>query len=400
MSDFSVKVWLINEPVIKHPNADRLTIVKIGGYECIANLNDDGSFRYNEGDAVLYIPEGAVLPEWLLRRLDMWNEAENKGHLAGSQGNRVKAIKLRGIVSQGILYPVKIGYDEHAWCGHPYMYIEVENLANSGPDGELLFENGIEEIGVDFDIDYSQSMGIVKYEPPVPTHMSGEVMALFGKPIKYDFENLKSVPDIFTEDDFVVATEKIHGTFCQIGIIKDFEHPELFGKNKNIYICSKGLGTQGFVFKNNEVNKNNLYVKAFLENPQIEHFLEAAQTSYRIFGEIYGMGVQDLHYDCKTPSFAMFDIMKEDEFLPFTTFKAISHSWGIPMVPILYYNNFNYDELVKIRDGKTVLGGKNIREGIVVKCEKNSRHETHGRKIAKMVSPDYLLRKGNVTEYT
>lgn len=212
MSDFKVQIRIIDS-VKKHENADRLTIIKIGGYECIANLTDEGEFRYNQGDAVVYIPEGALLPEWLLRRLDMWNEEENKGYLAGSQGNRVKAIKLRGIVSQGVLYPVYGRFeppcaDEYGQT--PHLYVDVENDAKD-MYGNFVFENGIESLGVEFDRDYAELFGILKYEPPIPVHMAGEVMALFGVPTKYDFENLKSVPDIFDDTDFVIATEKLHG---------------------------------------------------------------------------------------------------------------------------------------------------------------------------------------------
>src|ERR1019366_928836 len=199
-----------------------------------------------QGDAVVYIPEGALVPEWLLRRLDMWNEVENKGFLAGSHGNRVKSIKLRGIHSQGILYPVSGGFHEplsDEYGQTQYMCIDVDNDAKD-INGNFIFPDGVETMEVEFDKDYAQTLEIVKYIPPVPIHMAGEVMALFGVPAKYDFENLKSVPDMFDDFDMVVATEKLHGTFVQFGCVHGLHHEELFGKNKNIYVCSKGLGSQ------------------------------------------------------------------------------------------------------------------------------------------------------------
>lgn len=103
MADFQVRVVKIDE-VIKHPNADSLTINRIGGYECISNLKEDGTPRYKAGDLVVYIPEAALLPEWMLQKMGFWDQG--RGTLSGSRGNRVKAIRLRGIISQGILYPV------------------------------------------------------------------------------------------------------------------------------------------------------------------------------------------------------------------------------------------------------------------------------------------------------
>ncbi len=107
MSNFAVRVRRIEEPVIDHPNADRLSIIKVGDFLCISGKLEDGSHRYAQGDYVAYIPEAAILPEWLLKRLDFWNEETGKGTLNGPDGNRVKTIKLRGIVSTGILYPVE-----------------------------------------------------------------------------------------------------------------------------------------------------------------------------------------------------------------------------------------------------------------------------------------------------
>ena len=106
MSTFEVPVLRVDE-AIGHPDADRLTINTIGGYRCISNKFEDGSWRYNTGDLVVYIPEGSLLPEWLLRRLGMWNDEKGCGFLAGSKGNRVKAVCLRGQISQGLILPLK-----------------------------------------------------------------------------------------------------------------------------------------------------------------------------------------------------------------------------------------------------------------------------------------------------
>lgn len=108
MSSFSCPVVRVAE-VLNHPNADRLSIVRLEGlgYTCISGKLEDGSPRYKAGDMVVYIPSASVLPEWLLRKMDFWNAETNKGTLAGSNGDRVKPLKLRGIFSEGVLYPVK-----------------------------------------------------------------------------------------------------------------------------------------------------------------------------------------------------------------------------------------------------------------------------------------------------
>ena len=114
MANFSVRVCKV-EKKAQHPNADRLTIYNVGGYNCISNKLPTGEDRYEVGDLVVYIPEQSVLPEWLLKKMELWNDEKSCGVLGGSKGNRVVTIKLRGIPSTGLLYPVingKIDYIE------------------------------------------------------------------------------------------------------------------------------------------------------------------------------------------------------------------------------------------------------------------------------------------------
>src|SRR2546423_7089769 len=75
-----------------HPNADALELAQVGLYRAVVAK---GAFR--TGDVALYIPEQAVLPQELVSELGL------TGKLAGSAANRVKAIRLRGELSQGIV---------------------------------------------------------------------------------------------------------------------------------------------------------------------------------------------------------------------------------------------------------------------------------------------------------
>ena len=106
MSTFEVLVRKIDD-VIEHPNADRLNIVKILGYDAITNKNENNEPRYAKGDLVIYVPEGAVVPENLLKQYGYWDDEKNKGMLAGRRGDRVKAIRLRQVLSQGLIWPLE-----------------------------------------------------------------------------------------------------------------------------------------------------------------------------------------------------------------------------------------------------------------------------------------------------
>ena len=94
MAKFECKVYEIK--IKEHPNADSLELAIIEGYQAIIPKN-----KFKEGDKVIYIPEQAIVSEKILEEMNL------TGRLAGKKANRVKAIKLRGIVSQGLIYPAK-----------------------------------------------------------------------------------------------------------------------------------------------------------------------------------------------------------------------------------------------------------------------------------------------------
>lgn len=400
MSEFSVKVVQIEHPVVDHPNADRLSLVRIGLYTCIAAKKEDGTHRYQEGDWVVYVPEGAVVPESVLRLHGFWNDEQGKGVLSGSKGDRVKAKKLRDIFSQGILLPVEFDAvpplgDERV--GHYEPYIRVPNDARY-EDDTLVFEEGWEGVGVDLGDDVSTMLCITKYEPPIPIALAGEVANIDGKTVKYDFESIQSIPDLFTPGEEVVATEKLHGTNCQIGYVPGLNNDELFFDG-NLYVGSKGLSGRGLVFKDNEANDGNTYVQA-LRALLAQDFGEAIRflsTSLNapvwVFGEIYGAGVQKgFGYGQKAPAFAAFDIRVGNEYVPYDLMLTMVGGLGVAVVPTLYEGPYDLDAIEKVRDGKDSLSGSNLREGVVIKARDGGRHPHHGRKIGKWVSPAYLLK--------
>lgn len=393
MSTFGCNVVEINH-VEDHPNADRLSIVRIGGFNCISAKLEDGSHRYSAGDLVVYVPEASVLPEWMLKQMDFWKD--DKGTLAGSNGDRVKAIKLRGIVSQGVLYQL-----EHKMGGW------VLNADNDRVQQTVQLGQDVAEL-----------MGITKYEPPIPIGMAGEVCNLYGKTGKFDVENHQRYPDLFRDGEPVVATEKLHGTFAAFCYWPGLNHPELL--NGNWFAYSKGLGAQGLVFKNNEANVNNLYQRHLVNSkivPNVErwvqqvnnleqesNFLYESDWPITIVGEIYGRGVQDLHYGQTAPTFRVFDVYIGEPnrgfWLSWDELAEFCASLEFDMVPLLYQGPYNLEALLAVRDGKDSISNTNVREGIVIKSAVNRRCvELDGRVMLKMVSPDYLLRKGNVTEY-
>lgn len=394
MATFEVLVRQIDD-VVDHPNADRLSICKILGYEAITNKREDDAgnlvHRYAKGDLIVYVPEAAVVPEHLLKQYGYWDDEKGKGMLAGKAGNRVKAIRLRQVVSQGLVWPLRAG----SFMGEPMLFADN---SEGGTDGGMMAR------AVREGDDVAEYFGITKYEPPVPMGMSGEVAAVYEFALDFDIENEQNYPG-FLDHDEVEAREKIHGTCFRVAFRPEIQHEELFGSGK-VAIASKGLGAKGLVFKNNEVNAaGNLYVRTALElglPEKIEALGSELNESVDLLGEIFGPGVQDLHYGMKVPEFQAFDIAVGGRFLSADEKSAMFERLGVKQVPLLYRGPWDRDALIAVRDGKTTLGGQNVREGVVVTAvgpqDKREVGAHRLRPILKMINPDYLLRK-NATEY-
>lgn len=387
MATFECKVYKLR--IEEHPNADALELAVVGDYRSIVRKG-----QFKTGDLGVYIPEAAIVPDWLIAELGL------EGRLAGKQKNRVKAVKLRGILSQGLVYPVLEESDAYRLNGEADAYKEVYV-------GE----------------DVTEFLGITKYEPVIPTCMNGEVWNAFGLTLKYDIENFKKYPTVLKEgEDLVTFTEKLHGTWACFGYHPDSDIP---------IVTSKGLSDRGVAFKFNEANANNLYVTAFQrltyrdvnESPlfkdqvgttildRVARVLKGANllqdpVPFYVLGEIFGQGVQDLTYGTNEKTFRVFDIYVgqpgQGKYLNANDVSAACALVdGVEYVPVLYSGVFTKAVMDQYTDGMETVSGTEacIREGIVVRLQEERTDVELGRVILKSVSEAYLLRKGNVTEF-
>lgn len=105
-------------------HGERLTIVTVQDgdsvHEVVANLQDDGTPRWSGGETVVYVAEGSVVPEDVLKDRNYWNEAKGKGHLDGKKGNQVKMRRMADHESRGLLLKVRPG----TFMGESLFYVE------------------------------------------------------------------------------------------------------------------------------------------------------------------------------------------------------------------------------------------------------------------------------------
>lgn len=354
------------EPLIihEHPNADLLELAQVGLYRAVVPKG-----VYRTGEYALYIPEQAVLPAELIEDLGL------TGKLGGKQKDRVCTVRLRGEISQGIVCrptAVKEGLPDYQW-GEPF--------ANEHWD-------------------FAELLGIVKWVPPIPIHLAGEVYAAPDLLPWLEIENIKRYPNIFTPGEPVIATEKIHGT-CFMSTYTN--------ETGEFVVTSKGFGGKRMAIKESATNVYWRAARAYgVEEfaKKIAGMLEARRVA--VYGEVYGRGIQDLSYATPTgsvPGFAVFDIRVDEPGAPpyWISGAALADvvNGDLPVVPQLYAGPYDEALLLDLAEGTETVSGSSwhIREGIVVRPAKERYSDIlGGRAIGKIVSAGYLTRAGG-TEY-
>lgn len=356
MSSLLVEVCTIDN-IAKHPNADKLDIATIKGWNCIVGRNE-----YKPGDQVVFVPPDAIIPQNIIN--------EHKLSYL-KNGTRIRAVKLRGVVSQGLILNV--------------------------PDGLMVYDG----------YNLAERLGITKWEPPV-RQVQGQNKQRTGKNrvnpnfTKFtDIENIRHYNTIFEDGEEVVITEKIHGANWRAGYLRRSDRGfinwiknSIFGSHEFVY----GSHNVQLTFKNRGrcFYKDNPYGKV-IDKYDLKN---AIPEDYTLYGEVYGKGIQDLSYGIEEVDLVIFDVKYKENYLDWADFSQFCLAKGLPRVPVLYKGKFSADLIKTHTDGKTRMG-KNvdqIREGCVIRPLKESNHYQIGRKVLKSVSEDYLIRD-NGTEF-
>lgn len=364
MSSLIVEVCEISN-IESHPNADRLDIATVKGWNCIVQKDS-----YKVGEHCVFFPPDSILPEKLINDFEL--EFLKKG-------GRVGTLKLRGYISQGLVLPIT-----------------------------CMGNNRFHPVGTDV----TKLLGVTKYEvPEKPIQMQGKVTTRkVQNPnfTKYtDIENIQNFNTVFEDGDIVVITEKIHGSNIRFGWLPI----EINWKNGNILGILRSLFKKyilqekyEFVYGSHNVQLQfdsdkgfygeNIYAKVLKT-----YDLSILPDGYTFYGEVYGKGVQDLEYGCDGLDLSVFDVKKPDgRYMDALKAEKLIHDVGMSPVPILYSGPFDFRVLKLCTEGNSVICENQIREGCVVKPILETNHPRIGRMILKSINPEYLARK-NRTEF-
>ena len=357
MAFFGVTIEKIGK-VWKHSNADSLDLAQLEGISFQFVMGKDS---VKPGDLVVYFPIDSVMSPQVLAVLP---EVITK-KLAGSGKNRVKTVKLRGEIAQGLAF-------------------EANNFPWDKFPGEVKLEKGF---------DVTALLGVEKYEPPIVNMGNCQLHRLPDVSPYYDIEgadrNQHIIDHLIELDIDVVVTEKLEGTnLSNVCRIPDFSN----------HVCQRSgeiiLGDERAVSIYHEGAKR----MALPEKAQqiAEKFGQAAT----IRAELIGPAIQKNIYGLKHLEAHTFEIWKDGKPIDWVEQKELVEQHQIKEVPVLFVGKLK-DFLAgrtiqEASNGKSVLNPDVLREGVVIRPTRElPEYPGYGRLIIKQKSPEYLAKYDN-----
>jgi RNA ligase (TIGR02306 family) len=322
------KIWNI-EPI---EGADAIMKASVLGWQLVIRKDE-----FAIGDLCVYCEIDSIMPD------------KPEFEFVRSRGNRIKTIRLRGQISQGVCFPLSV-------------------LPST--------------LTIQEDMDVTELLGVTKFEPPIPANLAGEVKGMFPSFMpKTDETRVQVLQSVL--DKFV-------GTKCYVAEKLDGSSTTYYMNEGEFGVCSRNLD----ILKNEE---NSMW--KFATENNLEEKLKALNQNICLQGEIIGEGIQKNKYKLKGQIvyfFNVFDIDKQ-EYLSLESFKMLMNRLGLKHVPILE-ENFelvnNIDALVEKSKINSHLNGDTIAEGIVIRPvqEVIEKYKLQGRLSFKAINPNFLIK--------
>jgi len=341
------------EKIKPHPNADRMDIAIIKGWQlCVAKNG------YEVGTEGVYFTIDTMVPKSVAEALDFDKYLSFKK--SDPDFGRVRAVNLRGEPSYGVFVPLKV----------VEYYLAEKHETNNF---DLYVGNNVVDI-----------LGCKKYEPPLKLNSQDAEKDhdLFDK--YTDIENMRNFPNVIIDGDEVVVTEKIHGTNSRHSLIEG----EYMVGSHTIRLKQSETNRYWYVFNDN--------MKELLTSLSKE--FKAKQVI--MYGEIFGPGVQSGYtYDIPQGKlgYRCFDIKVDGKYLDWDKFLSSCNSHNISTVPVLYSGPLCMSNIINTFGvGPSTLSNHNLIEGVVVKLVKEelrSYGSCFKRAILKYVFDQFLTGK-------
>lgn len=328
MSDIERKLASVQKIAEIKPieGADRIVAYRINGWWVV-----DSKDKYEVGDYVVFCEVDSWIPHELAPFLSKGKEPRE---FEGVKGERLKTVRLRGQLSQGLILPI--------------------------PDGFIKVE----------DTDCTDALGIRKWERPIPAQLRGLIKGNFPSEIpKTDQQRVQNIKIEEYVGQSYEVTEKLHGSSMTC----------FLDKNGEFHVCSRNLDLK--------FDENNAYWKAAIKFDVERKMRASGFADVAIQGELCGEGINGNNYRVGLEWF-VFDIyVIGTGYLAPKLRRNVINTLGLKHVPVVSVDSQvtqDIPELLEMANGKSYIA-ECLREGFVYKSE-------DGSKSFKVISNEWLCR--------
>ena len=332
----SIKEIISISPI---PDSDNIDLARIDGWQSVVKKG-----QFQVGEKVIFCEPDSLLPE------------KPEFEFMRSKHFKIKTCKLRGVISQGICFPLDML-----------------------PTGSY-----------DVDQDVSEILGITKYEPPVPVQLRGRMRCpIFRLAVpKTDEMRVQNIPDVLERHKGEVfnVTEKIDGTSMSV-----YLDPET-----GLHVCSRNVDLAP---DTDHKWNGDSYWKYAIEH-DLENVLKTLGGTIALQGELFGEGIQKGKYGIKGLHYKVFNFwdMTNHCYIESDVMKDTVEAFGLGkdfLVPDLGRLELNHtvDDLLKMATGQSAISDV-LREGLVFRSVPENTDFKIGRLSFKAVSPEFLLKYG------
>lgn len=327
--------------------ADKIELARVLGWQVVI-IKD----QFKVGDLCVYCEADSLFPD------------KPEFEFLRPRKFRVKTIRLRGTISQGIVFSLSI-------LGGKSFPSDIRK------DKIYDFKEGMI---------VTEMLGIELYQPPIPPDLKGLVKGAFpGFIPKTDETRVQLLQSIITryKGTKCYFSEKVDGSSCTV-----------FMRDGILGVCSRNLELLE--------TPDNAFWKIVREDKIEEKLRKSKIKNIAIQGELVGHGIQKNPLKIEGRKIFWFNVFDIDSFkyLDFEDFISFCKELKLETVPILNTDFIlidNIDELVKLATDKSIINKKSWREGIVIRPLKEiidlqmSTGMANARVSFKCINPEYLL---------
>lgn len=356
--------------------ADAIEVATVDGWKVVIKKGE-----YAVGALVVYLEIDSWVPTELAPFLSKGQEPREYN---GVKGERLRTVKLRGQISQGLLLPVE-------WHGDRDKFPCI--LAFKHEDGIGFYRQ------VTPGDDVTEALNIQKWESVLPAQLAGMAAGLFPTSLipKTDQERIQNCFGEIQKKAYRFLTQKVWNAETQVLEEHPVEIPKGF-REPTYEVTMKLDGSSCTIFRWEDelrVCSRNLELKIVDENSDNAFVAMALQIGDRIRngmavqGELMGPGIQGNREGFTQPRFFVFDVydINDGDYYEPVDRRYICRQLDLEQVPVLGENWIappSVEEGLAMAEGPSLV--HSIREGLVWKCNEDPKFSF------KIISNKFLLK--------